>query len=88
MPPTVKLAAKQLIMPWEELRTAAYLDTLPKRPVWTVCYGEALAVKKGMKFTPDAGRLEAKLIQRVIYDYRWSTALMAMSTPRYRCRRP
>ncbi|WP_245499138.1 lysozyme [Mesorhizobium sp. M1A.F.Ca.ET.072.01.1.1] len=67
VPPAVKLAVEQLIMPWEGLRTKAYLDTLPKKPVWTVCYGETLGVKKGMKFTP--AECEAKLIERVIFDY-------------------
>ncbi|MER9911717.1 lysozyme [Mesorhizobium sp. M0050] len=67
VPPAVKLAVEYLIMPWEGLRTTAYLDRLPKHPVWTVCYGETLNVKKGMKFTP--AECEAKLIQRVIFDY-------------------
>ncbi|PBB41855.1 glycoside hydrolase [Mesorhizobium sp. WSM3866] len=67
IPPAVKLAVEQLIGPWEGLRTTAYLDRLPKVPVWTVCYGDTLGVKKGMKFTPEQCR--DKLIQRVLYDY-------------------
>ncbi|MGX9144967.1 lysozyme [Mesorhizobium sp. 128a] len=67
VPPAVKLAVEQLIMPWEGLRTTAYLDTLPKKHVWTVCYGETLGVKRGMKFTK--ADCETKLIQRVIFDY-------------------
>ncbi|RWB68361.1 lysozyme [Mesorhizobium sp.] len=67
VPPAIKLAVEQLIMPWEGLRTTAYLDTLPKKHIWTVCYGETLGVKKGMKFTK--AECESKLIDRVIYDY-------------------
>ncbi|ESY35398.1 lysozyme [Mesorhizobium sp. C386A] len=67
IPPAVKLAVEQMIMPWEGLRTKAYLDTLPKKHVWTVCYGETLNIKKGMKFTRE--QCKAMLIKRVIHDY-------------------
>lgn len=67
VPPAVKLAVDQLIAPWEGLRTTAYLDRLPKIPVWTVCYGDTLGVKAGMKFS--VADCKARLMQRVIYDY-------------------
>ncbi|ESX17536.1 glycoside hydrolase [Mesorhizobium sp. LSJC255A00] len=66
VPPAVVMAVK-VIKSWEGLRTKAYLDTLPKKPVWTVCYGETLNIKSGMTFTPD--QCERMLIKRVIHDY-------------------
>lgn len=35
----VMALATWFIMPWEGLRTTAYLDKLASPPVWTVCYG-------------------------------------------------
>lgn len=67
IPPAVKLAVDELIAPWEGLRTTAYLDRLPKKPVWTVCYGDTLDVTAGMKFS--VADCKAKLMQRAIYDY-------------------
>ncbi|TPJ51689.1 lysozyme [Mesorhizobium sp. B2-6-4] len=67
VPPAVKLAVEEMIMPWEGLRLTAYLDTLPKKPVWTVCHGETLNIKKGMKFTRE--QCVAMLIKRVTHDY-------------------
>ncbi|TDW20388.1 GH24 family phage-related lysozyme (muramidase) [Rhizobium azibense] len=65
-PPAV-LMAVEVIKDWEGLRTTAYLDRLPKKPVWTVCYGETLGVKQGDHYTP--AECEAKLIKRVTRDY-------------------
>jgi GH24 family phage-related lysozyme (muramidase) len=66
VPPAVIMAVK-VIKSWEGLRTKAYLDTLPKKHVWTVCYGETLNIKASDRFTPE--QCEKMLIKRVIHDY-------------------
>ena len=42
------LAAAAFVMPWEGLRTEAYLDRLAEPPVWTICYGETRGVTPGL----------------------------------------
>ncbi|RRH76428.1 lysozyme [Falsigemmobacter faecalis] len=45
----ILLAAAAFVMPWEGLRTEAYLDRLAEPPVWTLCYGETRGVSAGMQ---------------------------------------
>lgn len=64
----VALAIDALVTPWEGDALKAYLDTLPKHPVWTICQGDTDNVKPGMVET-QAGcnkRLSTKLER----DYR------------------
>lgn len=64
----VALAIDVLVTPWEGDALKAYLDTLPTKPVWTICQGDTDNVKPGMVETP-AGcnkRLSTKLER----DYR------------------
>lgn len=56
------LAAAAFVMPWEGLRTEAYLDRLAEPPVWTICYGETRGVTAGQKRSRaecEAGLLQA-----------------------------
>jgi lysozyme len=66
-PAAIVLAADKLIEPWEELRTAAYLDRIARPPVWTACFGETKGIKAGMRFT--AGQCRDMLYTRVRDDY-------------------
>lgn len=43
--------AVPLIARWEGLRTEAYLDTIARPPVWTVCFGETRGVREGDSYT-------------------------------------
>lgn len=43
--------AVPLVGQWEGKRNTAYLDTIAKPPVWTVCYGETQGVKQGDTYT-------------------------------------
>lgn len=63
----ISLSISLLIMPSEGLRTTAYLDKIAKPPVWTVCYGETLGIKPGMKFT--VKQCEDMLYARVQKDF-------------------
>lgn len=45
--------AVPLVSKWEGLRTEAYLDTIARPPVWTVCYGETKNVRQGDRYTPE-----------------------------------
>lgn len=47
------LAIKTLVGPWEGRKLKAYLDTLAKPPVWTICDGDTDNVKPGMIETPE-----------------------------------
>ncbi|KEA07473.1 lysozyme [Rhizobium rhizogenes] len=46
------LAVQTLVQPWEGRSLKAYLDTIPKHPVWTICDGDTDNVKAGMVETP------------------------------------
>lgn len=48
----VALASTYMVEPWEGVKLRAYLDTLPKKPVWTICAGDTNDVKPGMVETP------------------------------------
>lgn len=39
--------AVPIVMRWEGLKTEAYLDTIARPPVWTICYGETYNVRPG-----------------------------------------
>jgi GH24 family phage-related lysozyme (muramidase) len=48
----VVLASKTLVQPWEGRALRAYLDTVAKPPVWTICDGDTQNVRRGMVETP------------------------------------
>lgn len=56
--------AIKIMQPWEGRHLVAYLDTLPTKPVYTICDGDTTNVRKGMVETPagcdkrTAGKLE------------------------------
>lgn len=52
VPDDVALAIGTLVQPWEGESLKAYLDTLAKPPVWTICAGDTNNVKPGMVETP------------------------------------
>jgi GH24 family phage-related lysozyme (muramidase) len=56
-----------LIHPWEGVELRAYLDTIARPPVWTICAGDTQNVKAGMVETP-AG-CDKRLRTRLIRDY-------------------
>ena len=39
--------AVPLVARWEGVKTTAYLDTIARPPVWTICYGETEGVRQG-----------------------------------------
>lgn len=67
VPPAVILATEKLIKPWEAVELVAYLDTLARPPVWTICWGETLGVTKGMRKT--RAECDRMLIERVMRDF-------------------
>jgi len=62
------LAIRTLVGPWEGRSLKAYLDTLPTKPVWTICDGDTTNVKPGMVETP-AG-CDKRLTVKMERDYR------------------
>lgn len=52
MPAAIVLASQTLVQPWEGRALRAYLDTLPTKPVWTICDGDTQNVTAGMVETP------------------------------------
>jgi len=67
-PDDVVLASTYLVEPWEGEVLKAYLDRIPKPPVWTICAGDTQNVKPGMVETP-AG-CKARLERRMIKEFR------------------
>lgn len=63
-PAAVVLAAEYIIKDWEGLRLVAYRDMVG---VWTICYGETLGVKPGMRKA--AAECRALLYERVYHDF-------------------
>lgn len=59
--------AVPLVAKWEGMRTQAYLDTIARPPVWTICYGETRGVKQGDSYS--AAECSAMLSQRIL-NYR------------------
>lgn len=54
--------------PWEGRSLRAYLDTLPKKPVWTICDGDTNNVRAGMVETPEG--CNKRLMTKMESDYR------------------
>ncbi|RUV65853.1 glycoside hydrolase [Mesorhizobium sp. M1A.F.Ca.IN.022.02.1.1] len=68
VPDDVVLASDYLVTPWEGEVLKAYLDRIPKPPVWTICAGDTQNVKPGMIETP-AG-CKARLERRMTKEFR------------------
>lgn len=66
-PPEVELAVITLVMPWEGRSLKAYLDTLAKPPVWTICDGDTQNVKPGMVETPEG--CNKRLSRRMMTEF-------------------
>jgi len=64
----VALAINTLVQPWEGRKLRAYLDTLARPAVWTICDGDTTNVKPGMVETP-AG-CDKRLAVKMERDYR------------------
>jgi len=60
--------AIKILQPWEGRSLVAYLDTLPTKPVWTICDGDTDNVRKGMVET-NAG-CDARVAKKMERDYR------------------
>jgi GH24 family phage-related lysozyme (muramidase) len=60
--------AIKILQPWEGRSLVAYLDTLPTKPVYTICDGDTHNVRKGMVET-NAG-CDARLAKKMEADYR------------------
>jgi len=68
VPDDVALAVAVLVKPWEGRSLRAYLDTLAKPPVWTICDGDTKDVRPGMVET--AAGCDRRLASRIVRDYR------------------
>lgn len=67
-PDDVALAVDVLVKPWEGRSLVAYLDTVAKPPVWTICDGDTTNVTPAMVETP-AG-CDTRLATKIVRDYR------------------
>lgn len=68
VPDDVALAVQVLVKPWEGRSLRAYLDTIAKPPVWTICDGDTTNVRPGMVETP-AG-CDKRVATKIVRDYR------------------
>ncbi|PIO96306.1 lysozyme [Pleomorphomonas carboxyditropha] len=68
VPDDVALAVEVLVKPWEGRSLKAYLDTIAKPPVWTICDGDTTNVRPGMAETP-AG-CDKRLASKITAAYR------------------
>ncbi|CAI9417370.1 hypothetical protein ANOBCDAF_03960 [Pleomorphomonas sp. T1.2MG-36] len=68
VPDDVALAVTALVKPWEGRSLRAYLDTVAKPPVWTICDGDTKGVRPGMVET--AAGCDRRLASRIARDYR------------------
>lgn len=68
VPDDVALAVTVLVKPWEGRSLRAYLDTVAKPPVWTICDGDTKGVRPGMVET--AAGCDRRLAGRIVRDYR------------------
>ncbi|PKR87414.1 glycoside hydrolase [Pleomorphomonas diazotrophica] len=68
VPDDVALAVTVLVKPWEGRSLQAYLDTIAKPPVWTICDGDTAGVRPGMVET--AAGCDRRLANRIVRDYR------------------
>jgi lysozyme len=64
----VALAVTNLVQPWEGRKLRAYLDTLAKPPLWTICDGDTTNVKAGTVETPEG--CDRRLVTKMERDYR------------------
>ncbi|AYD00038.1 lysozyme [Neorhizobium sp. NCHU2750] len=64
----VALASAALVQPWEGRSLKAYLDTIAKPPVWTICDGDTTNVKAGTIETPQG--CNRRLAVKMERDYR------------------
>ncbi|WP_026793149.1 lysozyme [Pleomorphomonas oryzae] len=68
VPDDVALAVDVLVKPWEGRSLTAYLDTIAKPPVWTICDGDTDNVKRGTVETPKG--CDSRLSTKIDRDYR------------------
>lgn len=68
VPDDVALAVTVLVKPWEGRSLQAYLDTIAKPPVWTICDGDTAGVSPGMVET--ATGCDRRLATRIVRDFR------------------
>lgn len=68
VPDDVALAVQVLVKPWEGRSLTAYLDTIAKPAVWTICDGDTTDVGPGTVETP-AG-CDKRLARKIVRDYR------------------
>lgn len=68
VPDDMALAVTVLVKPWEGRSLRAYLDTVAKPPVWTICDGDTKGVRPGMVET--AAGCDRRLASRIVRDYR------------------
>ncbi|NTG94263.1 lysozyme [Rhizobium rhizogenes] len=64
----VALASTALVQPWEGRSLRAYIDTLPTKPVWTICDGDTDNVRSGMVETQQG--CNKRLAVKMERDYR------------------
>jgi GH24 family phage-related lysozyme (muramidase) len=63
----VALASTYLVGPWEGRKLVAYLDTLAKPPVVTICDGDTTNVKLGMRETPEGCNKRLAVKMETVY---------------------
>lgn len=64
----VALAIKYLVQPWEGRSLVAYLDTIAKPPVYTICDGDTGNVRRGMVETQEG--CNKRVATKMERDYR------------------
>ena len=79
VPDDVALAVAVLVKPWEGRSLRAYLDTVAKPPVWTICDGDTKGVRPGMVET--AAGCDRRLASRIVRDYRSKLAACIPNWP-------
>lgn len=81
VPDDVALAVEVLVKPWEGRSLTAYLDTIARPPIWTICDGDTTNVRPGTVETPLG--CDRRLATKIVRDYRakltaciadWNTA--------------
>lgn len=68
VPDDVALAVEVLVKPWEGRSLVAYLDTIAKPAVWTICDGDTTNVGPGTVETPKG--CDKRLSVKIVRDYR------------------
>lgn len=77
VPDDVALAVDVLVKPWEGRSLNAYLDTIARPPVWTICDGDTTNVKPGMVETPVG--CDRRLATKIVRDYRTKLSICISS---------